>query len=341
MAEGGSQAQAAEVTRKTGPYGLKIITGNSNPGLAEAISKRLDVPITKADVGRFANGEIKIMIRENIRGDDVFIIQSTCNSPGVDSINTSVMELLLLIHTCKLASCRRVTAVIPHYAYARQDRKTEARVPISASAVAQLIMSMGVDRVLTVDLHCGQIQGFFHNVPVDNLYALPVFVEFFKGQHPDYDPAKLAIVSPDAGGVARARLVADKLQAAQVVTILKRRVEANKVDSMQIVGDVNGLDCWIVDDMTDTSGTLVSAVKLLKEHGARTVSAFATHGVLTDPACERLTKCDELDSLIVSDTIPQTSTVPRCPKLKVISVAPLVAGAIRRIHEERSLSTLF
>eukprot|EP01013_Petalomonas_cantuscygni_P021786 TRINITY_DN413_c0_g1_i1.p1 TRINITY_DN413_c0_g1~~TRINITY_DN413_c0_g1_i1.p1 ORF type:complete len:331 (+),score=84.60 TRINITY_DN413_c0_g1_i1:135-1127(+) len=322
-------------------YGLKVITGNANRQLADAVSKALGVPLCAADVGRFANGEIRIMVKDNIRGDDVFILQPTCLSEHVDSVNTSLMELLLLIHTCKLASARRVTAVVPHFAYARQDRKTEARVPISASAVAQLVMTMGADRVVTVDLHCGQIQGFFHNVPVDNLYALPAFCSHFEASFPHTDRSKLAIVSPDAGGVARARMVADKLRAAQVVTILKRRVEAGKVDSMQIVGDVTGFDCWIVDDMCDTCGTLVAAVRLLKASGAASVSAFATHGILTDPACQRLNDCAELDQCIVTDTIPQSRNLPRVDKLKVISVAPLLADAIRRIHDEKSLSELF
>lgn len=298
-------------------YSLKLICGNSNRPLAQNISDHLKIPLCQTEIGRFANGEIKICIKDNIRGDDVFILQPTCMSPDLDSINTALMELLLLIHTCKLASARRVTAVVPHFAYARQDRKTEARVPISASAVAQLIMSMGIDRVLTVDLHCGQIQGFFHNVPVDNLYAIPVFVRRYKQDFPDQDPADIAIVSPDAGGVARARLVADKLNAHQVVTILKRRVEAGKVESMQIVGDVTGLTCWIIDDMVDTCGTLVGAVRQLKQSGAKEVYAFATHGILTDPAIDRINECDDLKLLYVTDTIPQKEHSERCPKLRV------------------------
>eukprot|EP01002_Notosolenus_urceolatus_P006383 NODE_26_length_3432_cov_6254.953887_g5_i3.p1 GENE.NODE_26_length_3432_cov_6254.953887_g5_i3~~NODE_26_length_3432_cov_6254.953887_g5_i3.p1 ORF type:complete len:355 (+),score=65.71 NODE_26_length_3432_cov_6254.953887_g5_i3:2312-3376(+) len=325
-----------------GTYGCKLLTGNANPKLAGAIADNLESKMTLSKVGRFSNGEIQIQVLENIRGQDVFIIQPTCYSAEVQDINAAVMELLLLIHTAKLASAKRITAVIPHFAYARQDRKTEARVPISASAVAHLIMSMGVDRVVTVDLHCGQIQGFFHNTPVDNLYALPVFVAYLRKEHPTLDPKQLAIVSPDAGGVERARMLADNMNAESVVTILKRRVEAGKVDSMQIVGDVTDMDCWLIDDMADTCGTLVAACQLLKKNGARSVSALISHGILTDPACKRINDCDALNLVVTTDTIPQDEHLEKCPKkLKVLSMGPLLAQAIRRIHEEQSMTSLF
>jgi|EP00670_Eutreptiella_braarudii_P000748 ribose-phosphate pyrophosphokinase len=321
------------------PYRLKCVTGNSNRPLAEAVAKKLGVEMCPARVGQFANGEIDIKILGNVRGDDVFVLQPTCASSTTD-LNTSVMELLLLIHTLRLASAKRITAVVPHFAYARQDRKTEARVPISASAVAQLLMAMSVDRVVTVDLHCGQIQGFFHNTPVDNLYGYFLFSEYFKMKHGD-DTKEFAIVAPDAGAVEKARNLADKLSASHVVTILKRRVEKNKVDSMQIVGDVQGRACIIVDDMIDTAGTMVKGVNLLRDSGATDIYACCTHGIFSDPACERLNNCDALKEMVVTDSIPQELNQAKSSKIKVISLAPLLAKAIRSVHEETSLSSLF
>eukprot|EP00667_Euglena_gracilis_P014459 EG_transcript_14984 len=321
-------------------YRLQLVTGNSNKPLAEAVSRKLGVELTPARVGQFANGEIDIKILGNVRGDDVFILQPTCASSGSIDLNTSVMELLLLIHTLRLASAKRITAVVPHFAYARQDRKTEARVPISASAVAQLLMAMSVDRVIIVDLHCGQIQGFFHNTPVDNLYGYFLFAEYFMYKY-GAKTKEFVIVAPDAGAVEKARNLADKLSASHVVTILKRRVEKNKVDSMQIVGDVAGRACIIVDDMVDTAGTMVKGVCLLKENGATDIYACCTHGVFSDPACERLNACDALKEMIVTDSIPQEANQAKCPKIRVISLAPLLAKAILSVHEETSLSLLF
>eukprot|EP00760_Papus_ankaliazontas_P022862 PhM_4_TR19051/c0_g1_i2/m.3012/K00948/PRPS, prsA; ribose-phosphate pyrophosphokinase len=320
-------------------YQVRLITGNSNPGLAAGVALCLQMDITPCRVSHFANGEIDVKINENIRGDDVFIIQSACANGDVE-INTSLMELLLMIHTARLASAKRITAVVPYYAYSRQDRKVQSRVPISASAVAQLIQSMGVDRVLTVDLHCGQIQGFFQNLPIDNLAVYHEIVKHIMDQG-DFDPKKTVIVSPDAGGVERATSVANLLYASHVVTILKRRVEAGKVDSMQTVGDVKGYTCYIVDDMIDTGGTLVKACELLKSMGAERVIACATHGILTDPACERISNCDALEMVVVMDTIPQEVHIEKCPKLRVLPMAPLVAEAITRIHREESLSKMF
>ncbi|KAJ9466393.1 Ribose-phosphate pyrophosphokinase [Diplonema papillatum] len=294
----------------------------------------------RATVGKFANGEINIGIEDPARGDDVFIIHPTCANASTGlNVNEAVMELLLLIHTVKLSSAKRITAIIPHFAYARQDRKTEARVPISASAIAQLLVNVGVDRIVTVDLHCGQIQGFFKNTPVNNLSPSREFAHYLK-EKKGFKPSELAIVAPDAGAVDRARKLADRVSADRVVTILKRRVQAGKVDSMHIAGDVSGMVAVIVDDMTDTSGTLCKAAEVLKSHGAREVYAMITHGVLTDPACERIEKCDALQQVIVTDTMPQSHNLCRSSKLVVLSLAPLIAECVRRIHNEQAMDDL-
>jgi len=248
------------------------------------------------------------------------------------------MELLLLIHTLKLSSAKRITAVIPYYGYGRQDRKTKPRVPISASAVAQLIEAMGPSRVLTVDLHCGQIQGFFHDCPVDNLYAEGGFIDQILSMK--IPKEELAIISPDAGGVARARRVADKVGAHSVVTILKRRVAANVIDSMQLVGDVNGKICFIFDDIIDTGSTLCKAAELLQQSGAKKVFACATHGLLSGNATEKINS-SVLEEVWVSDSIPQIEHLKQCPKLHVLSLVPLLSQAITRLHCEQSLSDLF
>eukprot|EP01059_Diplonema_ambulator_P014427 TRINITY_DN2533_c0_g2_i1.p1 TRINITY_DN2533_c0_g2~~TRINITY_DN2533_c0_g2_i1.p1 ORF type:complete len:354 (+),score=101.67 TRINITY_DN2533_c0_g2_i1:83-1144(+) len=319
--------------------GMKVVTGNSNPEFAALVAAQLGTEITKATVGKFANGEINISIDDPVRGEDVFVVHPTCSNfdKGLN-VNEAVMELLLLIHTIKLSSAKRISAVIPHFAYARQDRKSEARVPISASAVAQLLVNVGVDRVVTVDLHCGQIQGFFRNTPVNNLMASREFAQYLKSK--EIKPEQLAVVAPDAGAVDRARRLADKVNAEKVVTILKRRVQAGKVDSMHIAGDVSGMVAVIVDDMTDTSGTLCKAAEVLRQHGAVQVFAMITHGVLTDPACERIEKCEALTEVVVTDTMPQSHNLARCSKLVVLSVAPLIAESIRRIHNEQPMDNL-
>lgn len=313
---------------------LKIIHGNSNPQLAADVCRFLRISPCAALVGKFSNGETQIKIHDSIRGDDVFILQPTC-STKLCNVNQSVMELLLLIHTLKLSSARRVIAVIPHYGYARQDRKHTARVPISASAVARMIMEMGVNGVVTVDLHCGQIQGFFHGCPIADLNPAQIFAEY--GANKKFDLSQLVVVAPDAGAVTRARRLGDRIGASRIVTILKRRVEAGVIDSMQLVGEVDGCTCVIADDMIDTAGTLCSAATLLQKNGAREVHAWATHGIFTDPACARMNNCPALTEIVVTDTIPQAENLTKCPKIKVISIAGLLADAIYRIHNEKSM----
>ena len=320
-------------------FKVRVISGNSNPSLAASICACLNIEPCSADVKTFANGEISIKIHDSVRGDDCFIVQPTSGNATID-VNTAMMELLLMIHTLKLSSAARITAIVPYFAYSRQDRKLQARVPISASAAAQLIQSMGVDRVMTLDLHCGQIQGFFRNTPVDNLLMFPEFCRYIQSQ-PWFERSSTAIISPDAGGVERANVLADRLGASHIVTILKRRIEAGKVDSMQTVGNVRGFTCIIIDDMIDTAGTLVKACELLKEMGATKVIACASHGILTDPACERIASCQCLEEVVVSDSIPQTQNKQRCSKLTVLSIAPMVAQAVANLHKEDSLSSLF
>jgi len=314
-------------------YNIRILTGNSNPKLASQIADWFGVSLEPCHVGKFSDGELDIRIDNNVRGSDVFIIQPTC-----PPVNNNLMELLLLIHTLKLSSAKRITAVVPYFGYARQDRKTKPRVPISASAVAQLIEKMGPHRVVTVDLHCGQIQGFFHQTPVDNLFAEGEFVKFI--QKKNFPLNKTVIVSPDAGGVVRARRYADRLGAFSVVTILKRRAAANQIEQMQIVGDVSGCICIIVDDMIDTAGTLCAAAHLLTDNGATKVIACATHGIFSGPAIDRLNK-SILEEICVTDSIPQEKTLAECKKLVVLSLVPLLAQAIQHLHEEKSLSMLF
>ncbi|RNF05959.1 putative phosphoribosylpyrophosphate synthetase [Trypanosoma rangeli] len=316
---------------------IRIVNGNSNPKLAEGICKALRVPVTSCRVGAFSNGEINVKILESMRGDDVFVVQPTCGN-GVINVNQAVMELLLIIHTLKLSSAKRVIAVIPHYGYARQDRKHTSRVPISASAVARMITELGVNGVVTMDLHCGQIQGFFHGCPVSDLSATSEFAEYSKQKA--FNTNNLVIVAPDAGAVTRARRMGDRLGASRIVTILKRRVEANHVDSMQLVGEVDGCTCIIVDDMIDTAGTLCKAAEVLRENGAKEVHAWATHGILTDPACERLNACDALVEVVVTDSLPQDESVRKCSKLKIISIAKLLAEAIYRIHSDQSIENV-
>eukprot|EP01064_Diplonema_japonicum_P015309 TRINITY_DN23026_c0_g1_i1.p1 TRINITY_DN23026_c0_g1~~TRINITY_DN23026_c0_g1_i1.p1 ORF type:complete len:378 (+),score=101.00 TRINITY_DN23026_c0_g1_i1:54-1187(+) len=335
------KSKAVETT-----YRLRVLSGRANQALAEDIGKILRQQLTPCKVNQFANGEVAIKVEQNVRGDDVFIIQPTCsNADGVD-INTSMMELLLLVHTLRLASAKRITAIVPYFAYARQDRKTKPRVPISASCIAQLLMGMGVDRVITTDLHCGQIQGFFHNTPVDNLPVHAEWARYIQKRVVDLEGIKdcseeLTIVSPDAGGVERAMLVADKVHAKAVVTILKRRVEANKIERMEMVGDVKGQVVVIIDDICDTGGTLCKACNLLLEKGAKAVYACITHGILTHPCTDRVNECEALKELAITDSMPLDQHREKCPKLYPITIAPLLAEAIERTHTENSISAIF
>jgi len=309
---------------------IKIFTGNSNRPLAEAMARGIGVPLGKAEVGRFSDGEVQVEITENVRGGDVFVIQSTC-TPG----NDHLMELLLMLDAFKRASARRITAVIPYYGYARQDRKVAPRVPISAKLVADLITTAGASRVLTVDLHAGQIQGFF-DVPVDNVYATPVLLEYLRDLIGRRD---VTVISPDAGGVERARAFAKRLDA-NLAIIDKRRVRPNEVAEMQIIGEVDGRAAVIVDDMIDTAGTLCAAAEAVRGAGAPLVLACATHPVLSGPAIARLAKSN-IDELIVTDTIPLRPEAAKLGKLRVLTVAPLLGEAIRRTHDEASISSLF
>jgi ribose-phosphate pyrophosphokinase len=317
-------------------FEIAIVTGSSNPSLSKLIGSRLDLAVQTDEVGQFADGETRIKLEADMRGRDVYVVQPTCNP-----VNHSYMELFLLIHTLKLASAGRITAVLPYFGYARQDRKTESRTPISASAVAQLMEAMKPDRIITVDLHCGQIQGFFHGVPVDHLSAQNEFVSWLRHRFQDDNLSNCVIVSPDAGGVARAKEIADKLEIQRMATIMKRRAGAGVIESMELVGDVKGLDCIIIDDIIDTAGTLCKAAENLLKHGARSVGACATHGVFSGPAMSRI-RASQLSFVCVTDSIPQQENQAKCPeKLSVISLAPLLAEAIHRVHNDESLSALF
>ncbi|MDA8171484.1 MAG: ribose-phosphate pyrophosphokinase [Nitrospiraceae bacterium] len=311
------------------PVGIRLVSGNSHKALSRAISGHLEVPETSSTITRFSDGEIMLQITENVRGSDVFVIQSTCTP-----VNENLMELLLMLDALKRASAGRITAVMPYYGYARQDRKVQPRVPISSKLVADLITVAGASRLLAMDLHAGQIQGFF-NIPVDHLYGSPVIFDYIKR----CEFKDLVIVSPDAGGVERARNFARRLKAT-IAIIDKRRESANVSQVMNVVGDVEGRDAVILDDMIDTAGTITQAAQALKDKGARKVCAACTHAVLSGPAVERI-NASAIEELIVTNTIPLDSKQGQCPKLKVLSVAPLFAEAIKRIHEESSISSLF
>ncbi|MBI4686557.1 MAG: ribose-phosphate pyrophosphokinase [Nitrospirae bacterium] len=311
------------------PQGIKLFSGNANKPLAKEIAEYLEIPLGDAAVSNFADGEIMVQINENIRGDDVFLVQSTC-----DPVNNNLMELLLMVDALKRASAGRITAVIPYYGYARQDRKVLPRVPISAKLVADLITVAGTNRVLTIDLHAGQIQGFF-NIPVDNLYATPVLVEYIKNKYSN----KTVIVSPDAGGVERARAFAKRLGASLAI-IDKRRERANVSEVMNVIGDVKGKNAILLDDMIDTAGTITQAVSAIKEKGAKRIIAACTHAVLSGPAIERINK-SALEEVIVTSTIPMAEKKKKCKKLTVLPMSPLLGEAIKRIHEESSVSSLF
>jgi len=310
--------------------GLRLFSGSANRGLAEEVAKTLGVTLGDATLSTFSDGEIMIRINENVRGSDVFVIQPTCVP-----VNDHIIELLLMIDALKRASAGRITAVIPYYGYARQDRKVQPRVPISAKMVADLINAVGTNRVLTVDLHAGQIQGFF-NIPVDNLYAASVLLEYIKKK---FDHKSLVIVSPDAGGVERARAFAKRLDCT-IAIVDKRREKANECEIMNIIGDVKGKDTLLLDDMVDTAGTLAQAAAALMSQGARKVSAACTHAVLSGPAVDRI-NASPMEELIVTNTIPLNSKMEQCSKLTVLSIAGLLGEAIKRIHEETTLSTLF
>ena len=291
----------------------------------------LGIPLTDASIRRFSDNEIFVEVQENVRGEDVFLIQST-SSPA----NDHLMEMMITLDALKRASARRITVVIPYFGYARQDRKPGPRTPITAKLVANLITEAGADRILTVDLHAGQIQGFF-DIPVDHLYARPVIVEDIRAQFPNKE--NIVIVSPDVGGVVRARSLAGKLGAGLAI-VDKRRERANASEVMNIIGEVAGLDCILFDDIVDTAGTLCNAAKALMDHGAKSVSAYVTHGVLSGPAVERVEK-SQLASLVVTDSIDMPASVRNCKNIRLLSIAPLLAEGVRRISEESSVSSLF
>jgi ribose-phosphate pyrophosphokinase len=309
---------------------IRVFSGNSNESLAEKICVSLGVPLGQAKVKNFSDGEIMVEIGENVRGRDIYVVQSTC-SPT----NNNLMELLIMMDALKRASASTITAVIPYYGYARQDRKVAPRTPITSKLVADLITTAGADRVVTIDLHAGQIQGFF-NIPVDNLYAAPVILEHLKRR---FANDNIVMVSPDAGGTERARAFAKRLECTLAI-IDKRRTSPNVAEVMHLVGDVKDKIAIILDDMIDTAGTLTQAARALKEHGARTIYACATHGVLSGPAVDRINGSD-IEEIVITDTIPLGEKSNRTSKIKVLSIAELLAEAIRRIHEDESVSSLF
>mmetsp|Transcript_11161 Transcript_11161/g.16286 ORF Transcript_11161/g.16286 Transcript_11161/m.16286 type:complete len:444 (+) Transcript_11161:119-1450(+) len=318
--------------------GLKLFSGNGNLALSLEIAKTLGINLGKATVGQFADGEVNVQIHENVRGKDVYVIQPTC-----PPVNNNLMELLLMVSTLNRASARRITVVIPYYGYARQDRKMQARVPISAADTARLMEAMGIDRVIAVDLHCGQIQGFFGpRVPVDNLDGGIVGIDHF-GSKDLHNPV---IVSPDAGGVYRAKKfkegLAHRYEMSDIglAMIIKQRARAGTVDKMDLVGDVKDCDCILVDDMIDTAGTICKAAAVLKEKGARRVFAFASHGLLSGPGNDRIAK-SEMEECVILNTIPTSPQREANEKLVVLSVAPLLAQTIFNIHAKKSISALF
>ena len=310
---------------------MAIFSGNAHPKLSQDIARVLHLPLAKAQVGRFSDGEISVEILENIRGRETFIVQSTC-----PPTNENLMELLVMTDACRRASASRITAVIPYFGYSRQDRRPRAsRVPITAKLVAKLISTAGVDRVLTVDLHADQIMGFF-DIPVDNVYASPVLLGDVWKQK--YD--RMVVVSPDVGGVVRARALAKRLDDADLAIIDKRRSKANQSEVMNIIGDVRDKTCVIIDDMVDTAGTLCQAASALKAQGARNVVAYITHPVLSGPAVSRIEK-SELDEIVVTDTIPLSEDAEACDKIRQLSTAELLAETMRRISDEESVSSLY
>ena len=310
---------------------LIIFSGNANKGLSDAICKELLKDLGDADVGTFSDGEVSVKINENVRGKDVYLIQPTC-SPT----HKNLIELILMVDALRWSSAGRITAVIPYFGYARQDRRVRSeRVPISAKVIADILERSGIDRVLTVELHSEQIQGFF-DIPVDNIYGTKVMVDDINNQ----SFSDLLVVSPDVGGVVRSRALAKALDLSDLAIIDKRRDEANKSEVMNVIGEVAEKDCLIVDDMADTCGTLCNAAKALKEKGAKTVTAYITHPVLSGNAIEKINE-STLDQLIVTDTIPLSESAKACKKIRVISLAPTLAEAIRRVNNEESISAMF
>ncbi|MBL8477812.1 MAG: ribose-phosphate diphosphokinase [Sterolibacteriaceae bacterium] len=309
---------------------LMVFTGNANPKLAADVVKRLNISLGRANVGRFSDGEVSCEILEHVRGHDVFVLQSTCNPT-----NDNLMELMVMVDALKRASAGRITAAIPYFGYARQDRRTRsARVAITAKVVANMLQTVGVQRVLTVDLHADQIQGFF-DIPVDNIYAAPILLgDIWRQRHED-----LLVVSPDVGGVVRARALAKRLES-DLAIIDKRRPKANVSEVMNIIGEVDGRTCVIMDDMVDTAGTLCKAAQALKEHGAKRVLAYCTHPVLSGSAVSRIMG-SELDELVVTDTIPLSDDARACERIRQISIAELMAETMLRISNESSVSSLF
>ena len=310
---------------------MAVFSGNAHPQLAQDIARYLRIPLARAHVGRFSDGEINVEILENIRGRETFIVQPTC-PPTAENL----MELLVMVDAARRASSARITAVIPYFGFGRQDRRPRAsRVPFTAKLVAKLIGTAGVDRVLTVDLHADQIQGFF-DIAVDNVYASPILLaDVWKQKYPD-----MMVVSPDVGGVVRARALAKRLGDADLAIIDKRRAKANQSEVMNIIGEVEGKNCVMIDDMVDTAGTLCQAAHALKEHGAKTVAAYITHAVLSGPAVSRIVE-SELDEVVVTDTIPLKDEAQACGKIRQLSVAEMLAETMRRISDEESVSSLY
>ncbi len=324
------ETHSVEIKKVKRMSSMMIFTGNANPELARKVVERLDIPLGKADVDRFSDGEVSVEIQENVRGKDVFIIQSTC-APT----NDNLMELIVFADAMRRASAMRITAVVPYFGYARQDRRPRStRVPISAKVVASMMTSAGVDRVLTVDLHADQIQGFF-DIPVDNVYGSPVLLDDITDQK--YDD--MIVVSPDVGGVVRARAVAKQLDC-DLAIIDKRREKANESQVMNIIGDVAGRTCILVDDMCDTAGTLCKAAQALKDKGASRVVSYVTHPVLSGPAIDNI-NASVLDELVVTDTIPLSEAAKKCDKIRQLTLGPMLAEAVRRVCNEESISAMF
>jgi ribose-phosphate pyrophosphokinase len=320
---------APKPVRAMNPDRIKIFSGSANPSLAEAMCRQLGLELGQIKLKRFSDGEINLQLLENVRGADCFVVQPTC-SP----VEFHLMEILCMMDALKRSSAERITAVLPYYGYGRQDRKDKPRVPISAKLVASLLETAGADRIMALDLHAAQIQGFF-DVPVDHLFFRPVMIDYFKPQNVE----DLTVVSPDAGGVERARSVAKRLNAPLAI-IDKRREEANVAEVMNVIGDVSGQNCLIVDDLIDTAGTLVRGSQALLEYGAKSVSACATHAVLSGPAVERIA-ASAIQEVIFSNSIPLSDEAAKCGKIRQLSVAPLLARAVQSIHEETSVSILF